>query len=125
LIVETHPGWTEDEQRKIDGYINQLSLFGTEDRTPLQAPRFRGTYKWRCAEATCRGHEQGMIDWEFVAIQRRLTGDSDRDAQAKLQTRFVDEMCSSRNEVAFYVGNQAKRAHVFSVLGVYYPKIKG
>ena len=59
-----------------------------------------------------------------MALQRRLRDDSDAEAQAKLQTRFVDEMCSSRNEVAFYVGNQAKRAHVFSVLGVYYPKIK-
>jgi hypothetical protein len=30
-------------------------------------------------------------------------------------------MCDPRRDTAFYVGNQAKRAHVFSVLGVYYP----
>lgn len=31
-------------------------------------------------------------------------------------------MCDPRRNVAFYVGNQAKRTHVFSVLGVYYPE---
>ena len=41
-----------------------------------------------------------------------------------LRRRFVDEICGQSNEVAFYVGNQAKRESVFSVLGVYYPKVK-
>jgi hypothetical protein len=36
-----------------------------------------------------------------------------------LHRRFVDEICRPSNEVAFYVGNQAKRENVFSVLGVY------
>jgi hypothetical protein len=69
--IERHPGWDKDEQRKIDGYVNQLSLFGGEDRTPLEAPRFRGYYRWRCADQTCKGHRQGIIDWEWVALQRR------------------------------------------------------
>jgi hypothetical protein len=125
LDVDVHPGWTAEEQRKIDGYVNQLDLFGGEDRAPLEAPRFRGHYRWRCADPTCKGHRQGLIDWEFVALQRRLRTRSDSDAVAALQTRFVDELCSAANEVAFYVGNQAKRENVFSVLGVYYPKLKG
>jgi hypothetical protein len=33
-------------------------------------------------------------------------------------------MCATDREIAFYVGNQAKRPRVFSVLGVYYPKRK-
>jgi hypothetical protein len=39
--------------------------------------------------------------------------------------RFLDELCGAANELAFYVGNQAKRENVFSVLGVYYPKLRG
>ncbi len=125
LDVERHPGWTGDEQRRIDGYVNQLQLFGDDDRTPLQAPRFRGSYKWRCAEPTCKGHRQGLIDWEFVALQRRLQNHGDSDAMSALKRRWVDELCSSANEVSFYVGNQAKHPQTFSVLGVYYPKLKG
>jgi hypothetical protein len=124
MDIEEHPGWTDDEQRKIDGYVNQLSLFGSEDRTPLAAPRYRGWYKWRCTDSSCGGHRQGLIDWEFVALQRRLSGDADGDARAKLKQRFVDEICGSANDVAFFVGNQAKHPHTFSVLGVYYPKLK-
>jgi len=125
LDIETHPGWTPDEKRKIEGYVNQLQLFRDDDRTPLRAPRFRGYYKWRCTESTCGGHRQGLIDWEFVALQRRLVGSNDSDAFHALRQRWVDELCSTRNEVAFYVGNQAKHPQTFSVLGVYYPRIKG
>jgi hypothetical protein len=122
LDIEVHPGWTVDERRKIAAYVNQLDLFGEEDRTPLEAPRFRGFYRWRCDDPGCGGHRQGLIDWEFVALQRRLLGSVDAEATQKLRRRFVDELCSSSNDVAFYVGNQAKREHVFSVLGVYYPR---
>lgn len=121
--IEKHPGWTQDEQRKIDGYLSQLTLFGDDDRTPLGAPRFRAYYKWRCTDTSCGGHRQGLIDWEFVALQRRLVGRSDADAMAALRQRWVDELCSSANEVSFYVGNQAKHPQTFSVLGVYYPKL--
>jgi hypothetical protein len=44
LKVELHPGWTPEEQRKLDAYANQPSLFGGRDRTPLQAPRFKAAY---------------------------------------------------------------------------------
>jgi hypothetical protein len=97
----------------------QLSRAGGEDRTPLEAPRFRGYYRWRCADRTCKGHRQGIIDWEWVALQRRLRSYADHDAMEALHRRFVDEICRPSNEVAFYVGNQAKRENVFSVLGVY------
>ena len=122
IDIERHPGWSADEQAKIDAYVNQLDLFSTRDRTPLQAPRFRGFYRYRCYEPGCRGHRQGMIDWEFVAYQRNhLAGADARRAAEALADRFFGDLCAQDRDVAFYVGNQAKRAHVFSVLGVYWP----
>lgn len=38
-----------------------------------------------------------------------------------LEQKFLHEMCRPTRDVAFYVGNQAKRTNVFSVLGVYWP----
>lgn len=113
-----HPGWTADEQAKIDGYVNQLDMFGG-DRTPLEAPKFKGRYQYRCHAPKCNGHKQGILDWEFVALQRKLHGSPDEIAAA-LKEKFLG-LCGSDRDVAFYVGNQAKRQHVFSVLGVYYP----
>jgi hypothetical protein len=36
MRFEAHPGWTPDEQRKIDRYVGQLDLLDSRDRTPLQ-----------------------------------------------------------------------------------------
>ena len=63
-----------------------------------------------------------IIDWELVALQRHLWNRSDEEMRAALRQRFFDELCSADNDVAFYVGNQAKRLQTFSILGVYYPK---
>jgi len=123
LEIVDHPGWTADEQRKIDAYVSQLDLFSTQERTPLEVPRFKGFYHYRCGEAHCGGHRQGMLDWEFVAFQRKhLTGLPADKAQRVLTDKFLGELCAPDRDVAFYVGNQAKRPHVFSVLGVYWPK---
>ena len=62
-----------------------------------------------------------MRDWEFVAEQRRLAHLGDRALAAALRRKFLSTMCDPSRDVAFYVGNQAKRPWVFSVLGVYYP----
>lgn len=123
--LEPHPGWSSGEQAKIDAYVDQLELDVFEeaqDKTPLEAPRFRGFYKWRCADPACTTHEQSIMDWEFVALQRHLWSRSDAEAQAAIRMRFFEEICAAENDVAFYVGNQAKRPQTFSILGVYYPK---
>jgi hypothetical protein len=121
IDLEPHPGWTVDEQEKINRYVGQIDMFGT-DRTALEAPRFRGWYRYRCAKPTCGGHRQGILDWEFVALQRRLGGLDDVALKLELRKKFLDHMCAEDKDIAFYVGNQAKRPHVFGVIGVYYPK---
>ncbi|WP_245782865.1 MULTISPECIES: hypothetical protein [Amycolatopsis] len=119
LDIEPHPGWNEDDRAKIDQYVSQLDLLGTE-RSALEAPRLRGWYRYRC-DASCRGHRQGILDWEFVALQRRLNHLDDDALARELRARFLGQLCAPGRNAAFYVGNQAKRQHVFSVLGVYSP----
>jgi hypothetical protein len=74
LRVTPHGGWTPSEQRKIDAYVSQLDLLDNRDRVPLEAPRFRAAYRYQCHEPGCKGHLQGLLDWELVALQRRLRG---------------------------------------------------
>jgi hypothetical protein len=121
LDVEPHPGWTRAEQNKIDAYVGQLDLFSRHDRTPLQAPRFKAAYRYHCHEPDCGGHRQGFIDWELVAFQRHLQRLSDGELRDAIRDKFFGQICAPGRDVAFSVGNQAKRAPVFSVLGVYWP----
>ncbi|MET9225677.1 hypothetical protein [Lentzea sp. NPDC003310] len=120
IDLESHPGWTADEQDKINRYVGQIDMFGT-DRTALEAPRFRGWYRYKCTTTSCGGHRQGILDWEFVALQRRLVKLGDDALKVELRKRYFGEMCAAGKDVVFFVGNQAKRQHVFGVVGVYWP----
>ena len=123
LDVEPHPGWTPDQQAKIDQYVRQERLFAEQNRTPLEAPRFKAWYRYRCHDVDCRGHRQGVLDWELIALQRmRLAHLDDAAAIQEIRAKFLDLMCGRDRMPAFFVGNQAKHASVFSVLGVFYPK---
>ena len=122
LKVESHPGWTGDEQAKIDAYISQPELFDLgRPKTALEAPRFLATYRWLCPDLSCKSHEQGLIDWEFSAFQRHLPAD-DNLAKTAIRQRWLTEICRPENDISFYVGNQAKRHQTFSILGVVYPR---
>jgi hypothetical protein len=120
--IARHPGWTADQRAKINGYLNQLDILDDHHRAPLQAPRFTGSYRYRCADRRCRGHRQSLLDWEFVALQRRLGALTDAEATGQLRTKFFDQLCSADRDVAFYVGNQAARPQAFSIGGVYAPR---
>lgn len=101
IRVAAHPGWTPSEQRKIEAYVSQLDLLDNRDRTPLQAPRFRAAYRYRCHESGCGGHEQGLLDWELVALQRKLAGYPDADLKRAIEDKFLHELCAATRDVAF------------------------
>ncbi|MFV2021986.1 MULTISPECIES: hypothetical protein [unclassified Micromonospora] len=122
LQVKRRDGWSPEDRRKIAGYLNQLDLLEPSQRSPLEAPRFTGTYRFRCADRQCRGHQQTLWDWEFVALQRRLTQLTDAEAADQLRHKFLTQLCAADRDVAFYVGNQAARPQSFSIGGVYAPK---
>lgn len=123
FIVRPHPGWTDAEQRKIDKYTSQPTLYGPATPTPLRAPAYQGWYRWRCEEPGCSTHRSMLLDWEFVALQQNLlnAGKSATGVIDGLREKFLLHMCGPGRDTAFYLGNQAKRAHTFSILGVHWP----
>jgi hypothetical protein len=121
LQVRRHPAWTPEQQARIDRYVEQPTLYGSAQRTPLPPPRFRGIYHYTCREPDCRGHRQRLLDWEFVRFQHRLDGLDDTTATQRLQRRFHTRMCGPDREVAFTVGNLAPHPRSFIVGGVYWP----
>lgn len=121
LRLKPHPGWTREEQAKIDAYVNQLDLFDDREKSPLEPPRFKGWYQYRCGDRHCRGHEQGLLDWEFVAFQRHLGRMSDELATQAIQEKFMGMVCAPSKDTCFFVGNQAKHRNTFGVIGMWYP----
>ncbi|MBM9463432.1 hypothetical protein JL108_08215 [Aeromicrobium sp. YIM 150415] len=123
LDIAPHPGWSADEQAKIDAYVNQLELFSEDDKVPLRAPRVTVSYRWRCSAADCQGtHRQRLLDWEVVAFERHFP-DARRDVLGGIiERKFLGEVCAPERQVSFFVGNQAKRPQTFSILGIYWPR---
>jgi hypothetical protein len=57
-----------------------------------------------------------------VALSATYAADRIMRIRRRLRDRWLVEVCAANRDVAFYVGNQAKRPQVFSVLGVWWPK---
>ena len=82
----------------------QDTLFGAStDKSVLRKPRYKGRYKYRCLEKTCKGHIQGLLDWEFTELQRRHASDTDEAARASIIERFHAELCDPRRGPAFFL----------------------
>ncbi|MEU7856605.1 hypothetical protein [Nonomuraea sp. NPDC049141] len=122
IDIRPHPGWTPEEQAKIDRYVQQLDLLDSGPRTSLQAPRFKAWYRYRCHSGGCTTHRQGIYDWELVALQRRFNDRDDDGLKQVIHDKFWDMMCSPNRDTIFYVGNQQAHPRSFIVLGVVYPE---
>lgn len=126
LEIEPHPGWDTEERRKIEHYMNQLEFpeLSRGPKTPLEAPRFKGWYRYLCQAPGCRQHRQGIYDWEWVAFQRTLAAYSDAELHEALRKKFLDEICAPSRDIVFFVGNQLKHQQGFMVLGMFWPPAK-
>ncbi|MGO4584119.1 hypothetical protein AB4Z38_09580 [Arthrobacter sp. 2RAF6] len=115
-----HQGWTPEQMQKLKVNLGQEDLFGDAPKVELlEAPRFEGKYSYFCEDVNCRGHFQGLLDWELVALERRLKHLDDSTAMSEIRKKFFTEMCAPDRRPLFFVGNQLKHPLAFSVIGVY------
>jgi hypothetical protein len=118
--LASHPGWSPEQAQKLKVNLGQEDLFGDAPKVQLlEAPRFEGKYSYLCEDSSCRGHLQGLLDWELVALERRLRDRDDATAMSEIRKKFFTEMCSPARQPLFFVGNQLKHPLAFSVIGVY------
>lgn len=115
-----HPGWTAEQAQKLNKNLGQEDLFGEAPKLQLlQPPRFEGKYHYFCEDGSCKGHTQGLLDWELVALERRLKDLDDVTAMSEMWNKFFTQMCAPERGPLFFVGNQLKHPLAFSVIGVY------
>jgi hypothetical protein len=80
---------------------------------------YRFKYRYRCSDPGCKGHTQGIIDWEIVQFYRQVRHRD--DWQARLRAKWLGELCGPERDTAFFVGNQHQHPTSFMVLGVWWP----
>lgn len=121
LIIEPNDEFTADQKAAAAAAAAE-DLFGNQ-RSALEPAPLRLKYKYVCTEEGCRGHSQTNIDWEAgQAVRKWAMETSDpEELRDKVRQKWLHQMCGPNRDTYFYLGNQAKRRHVFAVLGVFWP----
>lgn len=113
----------ESEAKREASYA-QLSFFDTNKKAIEQIP-FDFYYQFKCDGCPdCPGHKLSIIDWEIGQAYRdwRYKYKPQELLLQKIRQRWLDLICSEKNDVYFYVGNMRRFRDHFMVLGVFYPQ---
>ncbi len=101
----------------------QLSFFSKKKEVIEYVP-FDFRYTFFCHnEPMCPGHNYSIVDWEIGQAYRdwRWKYGTGVLLLEKIKERWLNRMCSSKNDVYFFVGNMKRFRDVFMILGVFYP----
>jgi len=113
----------ESQDKRLACYA-QLSFFDTKKKAIEQIP-FDFYYHFKCQDQTnCPGHILPIVDWEIGQAYRnwRYKYKPQELLLQKIKQRWLNLICSEKNDVYFYVGNMKRFRDHFMVLGVFYPQ---
>lgn len=115
---------TLENEAKRKACYAQLRFFDTQKQEIEQIP-FDFYYHFQCyGQPDCPGHKLPIIDWEMGESYRkwRHRYKSQKQLLQMIEQKWLDDMCSDKKDVLFYVGNMNRFRAQFMVLGVFYPK---
>lgn len=79
-------------------------------------------YTYLCQSKHCRSHTQSVIDWEVqAAAYNQWQKYGSEEAVNFIRKKFITDVCSSRKDLWFFVGNVHKRPADFMILSFFYP----
>lgn len=111
-----------NEQKHKAAY-EQYHLFDKK-LDPIEQIPYSFHYSFECANsANCPGHKLMIHDWELSQSYRSWQHkyNSQELLLSKIQEKWLDDLCGSKKDTHFYVGNIWRRPKRFMVLGVFYP----
>jgi hypothetical protein len=121
VITERGQEQVDEWRRRAVAAEARVSLFDdpSAKKAPFEVVPWRFQYEFRCSAPECIGkHTQTIVDWEILALWRRVRGEP--DWKERMRRRFEDDMWKGKDSVLF-VGNQEQHPISFLVLGVFWP----
>jgi hypothetical protein len=118
ICEPTECEWKKEWRAAMD----QLSLFGPE-RKPLEKVPYKFSYKFRCEEDGCGGHQMMIEDWEVFQLYRSMRdkfGD-EKVACEKVKDKFLGQICSPEVDTHFFVGTVLEHG-TWIIIGAFWPK---
>ena len=121
LITRRDPEQIDRWRDRAQAIANQPSLFDDPNRVrrPYEVVPWRFRYGYRCMVPNCRGHKQTIVDWELVALWRKVRHRENwRDL---MRQKFCNDLWAPGRDTVLFVGNMGQRPHNFLILGVFWP----
>lgn len=124
IITERSEEQLTKWRSRAEGASARLNLFEDPavDKPPFEVVPWRFQYRYRCLGDGCRGHEQTIVDWEVVALWRKVR--FQQDWRDKMREKFVGDLWGENRSSVLFVGNQEQHPASFLVLGVFWPPDK-
>ena len=99
-ITERDEPQLREWRRRAEGSASRVSLF---DDPNVRKPEFevvpwRFQYEFRCLATGCSGHTQTIVDWEVLALWRRIRHRVDWRDQMRL--KFEETLLRGRDPVS-------------------------
>lgn len=121
LIDERDTDQLDRWRQRAAAIAAQPSLFDHQDtpKPDFEVIPWRFRYSYRCLSPDCNGHKQTIIDWEAVALWRKIRYQP--EWQERMREKFVGELWAPERDSVLFVGNMEQRPWNFLVLGVFWP----
>lgn len=106
------------EEGKRKSHYSQLQFFNKQIRAIEKIP-FDFYYQFKCFNnLQCNGHKLPILDWEIVESFRkwRFVYKSRDELLNKIKERWLNRICSDKNDIYFFVGNTQRFKDQFMVL---------
>ncbi|MFN0028036.1 MAG: hypothetical protein ACKV2O_12785 [Acidimicrobiales bacterium] len=114
FVREDHTGDTAHTAKMNRAAQGSLLAQGAPN---LEFPPFTFKLAYRCHSASCRGHEQSIVDWEISEAWRIWRRSYPTDYLDRIEEKWLSLVDPARLP-ALYVGNQHQAPQGFLVLGI-------
>ena len=121
LITRRDPEQVDRWRSLAQDIANQPSLFDDPNqvRHPYEVVPWRFRYGYRCLALNCRGHKQTIVDWEVVALWRKVR--HRENWEDLMRQKFCTDLWAPGRDTVLFAGNMAQRPFNFLILGVFWP----
>lgn len=118
LIEPTAPDWTPKQMAILSQEL--LPFSANRPTQQLEKIPYDFRYVFRCAEASCKGHELTCFDWELGQSYRRWRRKYGQDWEKMFRQRYEYEM-KEKYETHFFVGTMHQHPATWIIVGLFYP----
>jgi len=115
-------GFTREDHNGATAHAAKMNRAAQGSLLAQGAPKLEFspfTFKlgYRCQSASCRGHEQSIVDWEISEAWRNWRRSYPTDYLDRIEEKWLSLVDPARRP-ALYVGNQHQAPQGFLVLGI-------